>query len=381
MNHVTKCTKNKKPAYRVDYVGSDGKRHFKFLPTTEQAEDFLAKAIIESRQPTQSDLPSTMTVASYAAHWLALSRTHLKRRTVACYAETLRLHLLPAFGAMRVRDLQRGRIRTFLAGKLTDHSRNTVRIMHAVLRAMLNAAVDDGLIVANPAVKLGRSLKLVAKTKERQETIKAMDRAQRDAFLAAAARVEPWHAPMWTVQALIGLRPGEVYALQEDDLDLDAGTARITRTLADDGQSVDTPKGNRGRTVDLSAGTVALLRRYLTDRKRATLKHGWKTQPVPLFPSPSGSHVNPDSVRDAFARVVKAARLPHFTPHCLRHTFASLLLVEGTDVYYVSRMLGHASIQETVDTYGRWLPANRPGALDVLDTPVCDQSVTKRLGC
>jgi integrase len=77
-------------------------------------------------------------------------------------------------------------------------------------------------------------------------------------------------------------------------------------------------------------------------------------------------------VRDAFARVVRAAALPHFTPHSLRHTYASLLLVAGLDVYYVSRMLGHASIQETVDTYGRWLPANRPGVLDVLDreTPV-----------
>jgi integrase len=42
--------------------------------------------------------------------------------------------------------------------------------------------------------------------------------------------------------------------------------------------------------------------------------------------------------------------------------------VAGVDVYYVSRMLGHASIQETVDTYGRWLPANRPGTLDVLDS-------------
>jgi len=45
------------------------------------------------------------------------------------------------------------------------------------------------------------------------------------------------------------------------------------------------------------------------------------------------------------------------------------LLIAGTDVYYVSRMLGHASIQLTVDTYGRWLPANRKGALDVLDAP------------
>jgi len=53
----------------------------------------------------------------------------------------------------------------------------------------------------------------------------------------------------------------------------------------------------------------------------------------------------------------------------LSPSYASLLLIAGTDVYYVCRMLGHASIQETVDTYGRWLPANRKGALDVLDTP------------
>lgn len=251
MNHVTRCTKNKKVSYRVDYVGSDGKQHFKFLPTTEQAEDFLAKATIESRQPTQSDLPSTTTVAAYAARWQRMIEAQVKPRTLASYGDTLRVHLLPAFGATRVPDLQRGKIKAFLAGKLETHRRNSVRIMHATIRAMLNAAVDDALIVANPADKLGRSLQLVAKTKVRQEQIKAMDRAQRDRFLATAHTIEPWYAPMWEVQVLSGLRPGETYALQEADLDLDTATARITRTLADDGQSVDTPKGNRGRDIDL----------------------------------------------------------------------------------------------------------------------------------
>jgi len=59
--------------------------------------------------------------------------------------------------------------------------------------------------------------------------------------------------------------------------------------------------------------------------------------------------------------------LPHYRPHGLRHTYASIALQESKDVYYICRMLGHASIQETVDTYARWLPANRSGALDSLD--------------
>jgi integrase len=369
MNHATRCTKNGKLMYRCDYVGSDGRRHFKFLPTAEVAEDFLARATLESRQPTHSDLPSTMTLAQYAQHWRALARTHLKPRTLLSYDTTLRLHVLPAFGATRLRDLQRGRIKTFLAGKLDDHKPNSVRIVHATLRTILNAAVDDGLIVANPADKLGRALKLVTKTLVRQQHIKAMDRAQRDTFLATVHRLAPWWAAMWEVQVLSGLRPGEVCALHDADLDLDAATARITRTLADDGLSVGSPKGNRGRTIDLSARAVAVLRSHRTARKAQKLQYGWSELPAPLFCSAAGTYPNPGRMRTAFRRVVTQAGLPHFTPHSLRHTYASLLLQAGTDVYYVSRMLGHASIKETVDTYGRWLPANRKGALDVLDPP------------
>jgi integrase len=45
-----------------------------------------------------------------------------------------------------------------------------------------------------------------------------------------------------------------------------------------------------------------------------------------------------------FKRVLKAAELPlHFTPHCLRHSFASLLRQQGVSPAYVQRQLGHAS--------------------------------------
>jgi len=54
--------------------------------------------------------------------------------------------------------------------------------------------------------------------------IKAMDRAQRDCFLAMAYRVEPWWTPVWEVQVLCGVRPGEVLALEEDDCDLNPNT-------------------------------------------------------------------------------------------------------------------------------------------------------------
>ncbi|MBI4607925.1 MAG: tyrosine-type recombinase/integrase [Candidatus Rokubacteria bacterium] len=55
------------------------------------------------------------------------------------------------------------------------------------------------------------------------------------------------------------------------------------------------------------------------------------------------------------------------TPHCLRHTYASLLLQAGVSPVYVQRWLGHSSIKLTVDTYGKWLPIGNKGAVDRLD--------------
>lgn len=67
-------------------------------------------------------------------------------------------------------------------------------------------------------------------------------------------------------------------------------------------------------------------------------------------------------------RVLKAAQLPqHFTPHCLSHTYASIMLADGVSPVYVQEQLGHATIELTVSTYGRWLKKRAPGALDRMD--------------
>lgn len=61
--------------------------------------------------------------------------------------------------------------------------------------------------------------------------------------------------------------------------------------------------------------------------------------------------------------------LGHFSPHSLRHSFASLLLQHGESPAYEQRQLGHASIHLTVDTYGKGLPLGNKAAVDQLDAP------------
>ena len=83
----------------------------------------------------------------------------------------------------------------------------------------------------------------------------------------------------------------------------------------------------------------------------------------------TGTPLDESRVRKVFTKMLKAAGLPlHFSPHALRHTFASLLLQQGESAQYVQEQLGHKSLEVTTSTYGRWLP-KRPirGGVNALD--------------
>jgi len=70
--------------------------------------------------------------------------------------------------------------------------------------------------------------------------------------------------------------------------------------------------------------------------KQDRLKHGWTDQTPWLFVTKNGTPLDPANVRRAMASVLKQAKLPlHFTPHCLRHTYALILLSEGVPAPYV----------------------------------------------
>lgn len=182
------CIRKRRGKWVVDYRDAAGIRRWVTCETRREAEDALARLLPEARQASRPVVDPDLTLVAYAERWLGLVAASIKPRTLTSYEKALRLHLLPTLGTVKVRQLQKGRVKALLAEKLTGGlSRNSVRIIHATLRAMLNAAVDAGVIVGNPADKLGRQLHLVRPAKARQEEIKAFTREQLDLFLTAAA--------------------------------------------------------------------------------------------------------------------------------------------------------------------------------------------------
>ncbi len=376
------CVKKRRGKWVADWRDGAGSRRWKTFRTQREAQDFLDLERPKARQWMKPLVDPNSTVNEYQRHWLSLIAPTVKPRTLESYTETLTNHIVPLLGAIKIRQLDRGRIKAFLSDKLstgrlprkqttaaavsTGLSRNSVRIIHATLRAMLKAAIDDGILVANPAEKLGRQSRLVTSKAARQETIKAMTREQRQQFLVCAARETPRHYPLFFTLAGTGMRLGEGLALSWDNIDVLSREIRIAKILS--AGLEQTPKSGHGRTVDMSTPLAETLGRLEVARKAETLRHGWPAVPTWVFCGPTGAPMDEHHVRKMMRRVIKTSGLPcHFTPHCLRHTYASLMLQQGEPITYVQRQLGHASIQLTVDTYGKWLPMGNKQAVDRLD--------------
>ena len=362
------CVRKRRGKYVVDWRDGAGIRHWTTFDKKTDADIYRDKVGPEARQRVTPTVPAACTLTEYAEHWKRLIGQTVKPRTLSRYGEILTLHILPRFGKLRFHDMNRGQIKLFLAEKLeTGLEKRTVRNIQAVLRTMLNAAIEDGLIAANPAAKLGRVLKLTVSKATTQEEIKAMTKVQRQHFLATVLQKAPRYYPLFFVLAGTGMRLGEALGLQWQDVDEAAKTIRIARAFSEDG-TLDTPKSGHGRTVDMSQSLADTLVASEIRYKQDKLKYKWTDLPPWLFVTKAGTPLDARNVRRAMYSILKKAKLPlHLSPHCLRHTYASILLADGVSPVYVQEQLGHATIELTVSTYGRWLKKKAPGALDRLD--------------
>lgn len=137
------------------------------------------------------------------------------------------------------------------------------------------------------------------------------------------------------------------------------------------------------RTVKLSEFMFDILREYcnywvklrkdLLDRWEPfieiTLSDGSKkvVRNERLFIKDDSTPMNPDSITDWTRKFVSRNKLPHFSPHSLRHTHATLLIAEGVSIPTVSRRLGHSSIATTSKIYVHAIQSADEIASDVID--------------
>jgi integrase len=192
---------------------------------------------------------------------------------------------------------------------------------------------------------------------------------QARAFLEAA-KGDRFEA-LYVLALHCGLREGELLGLKWADVDLETGTLQVRRTLSETrtGHKFEKPKNGKGRSVKLSRKATEALKSHRTRQNEERLRAGslWQDNGF-VFPTTTGTTMSCTNLLGRhFKPLLKRAGLPAIRFHDLRHTCATILLVAGKHPKYVQELLGHASINITLDTYSHVIEGMDGGLADAMD--------------
>lgn len=336
---------------KVQYKGGRAKSH---AEATERLRKLQAEFLTG-----RLAAPSKGTLGKYLDRWVEdVIKPNRADSTYRQYRWLIDYHLVPHVGKKRVEDLRRPDVQKLISLKSTQKvqprsksgvetvetklSRNTLRLIRAVLHAAYNDAIRDGLATINPAshVELPREAKKPPVSLKDTEARKLLEVASRSEL-----------SEFWLFLFLTGTRLAEATGLRWQDVDLHAGTARIQGQLhRKEGSLQFTPgtKTNQIRDLQLPEALTESLKQL----KARQLVEGVSDPEGIVFLNPFGRRLDPKYVRDSLADLCKEAEVSAISPHKIRHTAATLALGATGDLHAVQKMLGHAQISLTANLYG-----------------------------
>jgi integrase len=288
----------------------------------------------------------------WISEWMPIKKQFIKESTYATYCVALTNHLIPKFGNLRIleitEDIINGvTIEWLLRGRLESNgglSVKTVKDLLVILKNSLNAARREmgypriSFSIRFPKTQKNMYYQILSISEIRWLVQKILsDLNNRNAGIV--------------VTLFTGIRIGEVCALQWKDIDLENEILHINKTVQrvylktpfetpSTKVIITTPKTNTSiREIPLSAFLVSLLSRISGSNSEFFLLSGTE------------HYIEPRTYRRYYEKYLKLLGLQKFNFHTLRHTFATCMIEAGADAKTVSTLLGHASVNTTLNLY------------------------------
>jgi len=323
----------------IDYTDSTGKRHFESTRTTLKSE---ALQILEERrvQARAGKIPlktKPVLFKDFAKKYME----HIKKLREFDSRKYRVNKLVKEFGDLKLSEFTTVLVEEYQSKRIAQGCANaTVNRELAILKHMIHKAVDWDLI-DDDVLKRVRKVKQL---KENNRRLRYLSREEADRLIAACYKAPKCShlAPIIITALHTGMRRSEILKLKWDDIDFRAGFIYVKDS-----------KNYQSRMIPLSdtlKQTLQSLPRHITSPY--------------VFCREDGKPYN--EVKKGFNRVVKYAGIKDFHFHDLRHTFASWLVMGGTDLATVKELLGHKSINMTM-RYAHLAPDHKEKAIKVLD--------------
>ena len=323
-------------------LGKDenGKRHYRsFYGYTAEEAEFK---MLSAREPvtTITDL-TEMTVKELTMEYLSIIKPRLKESSRANYRMKAEKHIIPAFGDYKCGLLKADAIYAFIEKKLkaglsTRYVTDIIVLLKSIYR------------YANLVYGIRNCLEGLVMPKKTKTEIVILRQTEQSSLMSYLSADLDLNALGIILSLHTGIRIGELCALQWKNIDLENRTITVNKTIQRirnyNGKHktklvITEPKSQSSkRVIPIPDFLVAMLERFKDSAEKFVLSGKY-------------SPVEPRTVQYRFVSVLKKANLPSVHFHSLRHAFATNCVAVGFDVKTLSEILGHSSVEITLDRY------------------------------
>lgn len=331
----------------------------------EQKERELRK-IIEAGSYTSN---RKLTLDEYFEEWLVGKRNTTKGNSLKTYKACYYNHISNRLGKKKIQKIERREILRLQNEVSQELSISTCNFVLKVLKIILNDAVNDDIIVKNPASGV-KALKEVGskatethhRALEEWEQIKFMEQIRNDFYYEFIALL-----------LTTGMRQGEVAALTWSDIDYKQNVIHVTKTVTYDEYGKikvgDTPKSESGvRDIPMNDTIKEILK---SQKKKNAMLQGSNVMQFNnrIFSALYGGIVNSVVINKAIANALaileeQGIYIERFTAHALRDTFATRYIEQGGNMQTLKTILGHSSLSMTMDLYSHVLPNTKQAEMN-----------------
>lgn len=338
------------------WVGSvtlgNGKRRVYYGKTRKEVQEKLKVALHEQQQGALVPA-SRQTVQTYLDYWLEAHKVTIRLSTYVKYQKLIK-YIVPILGDVPLQKLTPLQVQSFYAQKLQDGlAPKTVNSIHGLLHEALDQAVKWNMIPKNVC-------DLVSAPRISKKELQVLTREQARTLLKAVKehRLET----ILLLAVTTGMRRGELLALRWQDVNLETGTLQIQRTvdyIPKHGYVETEPKTKAGRRkIVLPSYVVEALKahRLRQDAEKVVCGDLWVEKDL-VFCGLHGNYFNPGYLWRSFSKFLRDIGLPHMRFHDLRHSAATILLEMNVHPKIVQELLGHSTIDMTMNMYSHVLPS------------------------
>lgn len=350
-----------------------GKQKFKNFSSKTQQEVIKKLDVFKEKMKSGVCIEYTnMTLGEWMDYWHENYVAHrVKIKTRCDYESSIRCHIKPRMGKIKLAELKGLQVQQFyndlskngkLIGKGGGLAPKTIKNVHIALHRALEEAVNNDLIMKNP-------LKGVTLPKQVSKPIEILSLEEQKKLIEKCFD-HPWGRAIF-VTLFSGMRLGEVLGLTWKDIDFKNNYISISKEVGRiqnfdpniESKTVlclrnETKTSSSNRKIAIASQVMEKLQEYKKEQEKQRKEWGNAYNNLNMvFCREDGNLIDPKTFQTFYLKTLKKAEIGHKRFHALRHTFATRALEANSNIKVVSEILGHASIQITLDTYSHVSPA------------------------